>query len=117
VSSVKRVIHHFNLTHELKQSKKRLGRKRKYDRVTAQVVEDMINRKPSIYLDEIQRELSRDHGVHLSLSTIYRLCIRRNLTYKVLHSLALERNEADRIAYRIEMSVYVPSQLVIYYFY
>jgi transposase len=75
LASVSRISRYYISTGNVKPIMNRPGKKRKYGRGTVQIVQDIIGRKPSTYLDEVQHQLSQNHRINLSLSTIHRIFI------------------------------------------
>ncbi|KAM6497034.1 hypothetical protein JOM56_007507, partial [Amanita muscaria] len=60
-----------------------------------------IERQPDIFLEELQDLLREVCSIHASTSTISRTLYRRGFTRKKVNRPAIERNEIDRIAYKM----------------
>ena len=74
------------------------GRKRLLDNDARSFIRELL-RMSSLYLDEVQKELMRVHGVAASLATICRVEKSLSLTRKFLSLVPIERNEAERAAF------------------
>ena len=67
-------------------------------------IRDLVEVKPSIYLDKIQEKLATEHGVDISLATISRTFTRMRYSKKSLSRRAKERNEELRILWELEIA-------------
>ena len=75
------------------------------------VLQSLIN-KPTIYLDELQRELHDSTGTLVSLATICRTVHRLGFTRKKVQQIAVQRSDELRPEFMAEISVFDPQMLV-----
>ncbi|KAL9931997.1 hypothetical protein V8E36_009058 [Tilletia maclaganii] len=77
------------------------GRPRHLHFSQAQFVQELLQRRPDLYLDEIKDILGRTTGTHVSLATIHRTLTRRGISRKRAFKIAKE-----------QIGQYDPKQLV-----
>jgi transposase len=99
-ASVDRNVNHFVKTGNILEIKTNPGRTRIYNNYTQTIVKEMITQKPSLYLYEIQKKLSKQN-INLSITTIHRLCERTGLTFKLFwkESSYKEKNSESTITH------------------
>jgi transposase len=73
-----------------------IGPKRIINRAVLTAIQDIYKEDSDLYLDELCILLAADHQIIVSKSTLSRNLIEAGLTRKVLHKLAIERDEALR---------------------
>ena len=74
----------------------------------------LLKARPSIYLDEIQRELESACGVFVSIATISRTLTRMQVSKKSLSRNAAERNEELRTLWEIELAEFNDPDLFVF---
>ena len=67
--------------------------------------------RPTLYLHEMQQELEAQ-GVSPSLSTISRYLSKMGITRKGVKQLAEQQNEASRLSFMAEMSIFDPTMII-----
>ena len=67
--------------------------------------------RPTLYLHEMQQELEAQ-GVSPSLSTISRYLSKMGITRKRVKQLAEQQNEASRLSFMAEMSIFDPTMMI-----
>ena len=67
--------------------------------------------RPTLYLHEMQQELEAQ-GVSPSLSTISRYLSKMGITRKRVKQLAEQQNEASRLSFMAEMSIFDPTMII-----
>jgi transposase len=73
-----------------------IGAKRIINRAVLTAIHTIYAEDSDLYLDELCTLLAAEHGIIVSQSTLCRNLIEAGLTRKVLHKMALERDEALR---------------------
>jgi transposase len=73
-----------------------LGPKHIINRAVLTAIHTIYTEDSNLYLDELCTLLAAEHGIIVSQSTLSRNLTEAGLTQKVLHKLALERDEALR---------------------
>ncbi|KAE9399158.1 hypothetical protein BT96DRAFT_783783, partial [Gymnopus androsaceus JB14] len=68
----------------------------------------LIDLHPCLYLDEIQAELEKSHGIYVSLFTIIQALWKLNVSRKTVSVCALECNELERSLYMLRMARLAP---------
>lgn len=69
---------------------------------------DLLQSKPTIYLDEIQDELLRHQGCCISIPTLFRTLQRLNFSRKRVSAPALEQNETRRAIFMNRVAEIAP---------
>jgi len=80
VSTVYRILALYRRTGDVVRTPLLSGRPRILDSMEADYVENLVVHTPDLYLHEIQRLLEENCDVNVSLPTIYRALIQRNLS-------------------------------------
>ena len=75
------------------------------------VLQSLVN-KPTIYLEELQKDLNEATGTSVSLATICRTVHRLGFTRKRVQKIALQQSDNLRAKYMAEISVFSPEMLV-----
>ncbi|OJT10703.1 hypothetical protein TRAPUB_12796 [Trametes pubescens] len=78
-----------------------IGRPRQLDALDANFLEGCIERQPDLTLEELQTYLLEVCNVKASTMTIWRTLKRRGFSRKMVTRPAVERNERDRMAYKM----------------
>ena len=73
-----------------------IGRTRIITRAVLTAVHALYEREPDLYLDELCMFLAVEHNLIVSKSTLSRNLAQAGLTYKILHKIAIERDEQLR---------------------
>ncbi|KAF8325604.1 hypothetical protein F5887DRAFT_829027, partial [Amanita rubescens] len=111
--SLKRLRKTYRETGELVQVRVCDGRPRLLDSLDTAFIEGCIERQPDIYLKELQDLLREVCHVDASPATISRTLHRRGFTKKKVTRLASERDEIDRVTYKMLIGEHFkPAQLV-----
>ena len=76
------------------------GRPRTLDTADMNYVSSILAANPTLYLDEIQRQLSATRGIDVAISTISRTVRRIALSNKKVSTKALEQNEELRATWQ-----------------
>lgn len=84
------------------------GRRRLLSVADVNLVSALVNRRHTIYLDEIQDELYQERGVFVSIPTLCRTLRRLDFTRKIVSARALERNDLLRSAFMNKIADEVP---------
>jgi transposase len=77
-----------------------IGAKRIINRAVLTAIHTIYTEDSDLYLDELRTLLAAEHGIFISQSTLCRNLIEAGLTRKILHKMALERDEALREDWR-----------------
>ena len=90
------------------------GRKRILSQGDVRFIIASLSRRHCTYLDEIQKQLSSERGVNISIPTLWRTLHRLQYSYKHVSIRALERNDLLRSAFmnRIADEVTNPNMLM-----
>ena len=72
------------------------GRPRLIGLLALTVIRDIYTRHPNLYLDELQWFLAIHHDLAISIQALQENLEKAGLTRKVLHRIAIERDEAQR---------------------
>ncbi|KAL9938161.1 hypothetical protein V8E36_002784 [Tilletia maclaganii] len=88
------------------------GRPRHLHFSQAQFVQELLRRRPDLYLDEIRDILSRTTGTHVSLATIHRTPTRGGISRKRAFKIAKEQSPEKRAEFELRFGQYDPKQLV-----
>lgn len=83
---------------------KKGGRPRVLSRIDLKYINSLVQRRHTMYLDELQDKLLQNRGTSVSVTTIYRALRRLNYTNKRVSAVALERNDLDRDAFMNSMA-------------
>ena len=75
------------------------GRKRVLSQADITFIVALLNRRHSIYVDEIQEQLSNERGTVVSIATLLRTLRRLHYSHKVVSVRALERDDILRSAF------------------
>jgi transposase len=73
-----------------------IGRTRIITRAVLTTIHALYEREPDLYLDELCTFLAVEHNLIISKSTLSRNLAQAGLTYKILHKIAIERDEQLR---------------------
>lgn len=84
------------------------GRNRLLAPADVKFVSALVDRRHTIYLDEIQDELYQQRGIFISIPTLCRTLRRLDYTRKVVSARALERNDLLRSAFMNKIADEVP---------
>ena len=84
------------------------GRRRLLHRTNINFVTLLIKQRHTIYLDEIQDQLSQHREVHVSVPTLCQTLRRLAFTRKVISARALERDDLARSAFMNSIADEVP---------
>ena len=110
VSTVSRIVDRFEHTGEVSPSVKHSTERILHEHDVFTLMQ-MVLKKPSIYLHELQRALAQTTGMLVSEATICRTLKRYGFTRKMKYA-ALQRSDLIRAEYQAEIAVYDPSMLV-----
>ncbi|KIJ32575.1 hypothetical protein M422DRAFT_184311, partial [Sphaerobolus stellatus SS14] len=72
----------------------------------------LLEHSPNLYLDELVEELEVQHGIHVSIFTVWRTLQRLGLQHKKLSHIAAECSEAARTAFQWAVGGESPECLV-----
>ena len=75
------------------------GWPRKLTTIDVKYINNMVKKRRSCFLDEIQHDLFEARGSVVSITTLYRTLQRLNYTRKRVSAIALERNNIRRSAF------------------
>ncbi len=75
------------------------GRPRIVNLAALDAIHVLLKSHPDTYLDELQWYLAIHHDLPISIAALQRNLVRAGLTRKVLHTIALERDEQRRAVY------------------
>ncbi|KAJ7586941.1 hypothetical protein C8J56DRAFT_787260 [Mycena floridula] len=113
---VQRVLQVYNEIGEVCRDRKRLGRSPLMTEEAARMMLALLEHSPDIFLDEIQVQLEVQHGLELSISTIYRTLKQLGITNKKanvqLSREAAERSAEARRDFSHAIAEYPPTYLV-----
>ncbi|KIJ43433.1 hypothetical protein M422DRAFT_253316 [Sphaerobolus stellatus SS14] len=112
--TVERILHLWRMTGEV------VSQGQTYNDSRAKILTDKemkvlveyATRWPDMYLDELQQQLCKQHGVIIGLSTLWRMLKSLGLTCKKLAHVAAEHNEDVCNHYRFEIGAEAPNHLV-----
>ena len=116
--TLQRLVKQFKETGDFAFSK----RKRRIDALSddvIQAIKDVVDEEPSRYLDEMKERLYQKHKIRTSMATICR-CIHapapHGLGYSrlVLQRSAIEKNHAERVAFRQLIIGFDPKQFIFF---
>ena len=116
--TLQRLVKQFKETGDFAFSK----RKRRIDALSddvIQAIKDVVDEEPSRYLDEMKERLFQKHKIRTSMATICR-CIHapapHGLGYSrlVLQRSAIEKNHAERVAFRQLIIGFDPKQFIFF---
>lgn len=94
--------------------RKRTGRPRLLDHDDCAYIDTLLNRDPTIYLDEIQDKLVEDRDTDVSIASIQRAIERLDFTRKVVSKEAKERNNLLRAIWEGGMAQYDDPDLFLF---
>jgi len=75
------------------------GCRRMLDDIDVHFIKSILDQEPCLYLDELQDLLLVQHGIHVSMPTLFRTLCRIHFSRKDVSIRALERNNMDRAIY------------------
>jgi len=90
------------------------GRPRMLDQEDHAYIDTLLDREPTIYLDEIQDKLMEDHDIDVSIASIQRAVVRLDFTRKAISKEAKERNDLLRAIWEGNMAQYTDPDLFIF---
>lgn len=93
---------------------RRPGRSRELDEEDRGYLEHLLQREPTIYLDEIQQKFQEDRAIYPSIATIQREIKRLGITRKTISKEALERNDLLRAIWEGNMAQYDDPELFVF---
>ena len=88
---------------------RKLGRQRKLTQEDTKLIVALLNRRHTIYLDEIQSELINIRGIHVTTTTILNTLRRLHYSRKTVSARALERDDLLRSAFMNRIADDVPN--------
>lgn len=88
------------------------GRHRKLLRADEDYVLALMERNPTLYLDEYRTLLDQHRAISVSLPTMHRLFFRHNISRKKAAKVASERNRLTRADFRRRISRYAAHSLL-----
>jgi len=89
-------------------SRRHRGRNRFLSSADLQFILDLLQSKPTIYLDELQNELLRQLGCQISIPSLFRTLQRLNFSRKRVSAPALEQNETKRAIFMNRIAEIAP---------
>ena len=92
----------------------RPGRPRILDHTDIDFLDRLLQRQPSIYLDEIQERFRDDRGIEISIATLHREIARLDITRKSISKEAKERNDLLRAVWEANMAQYDDPDLFVF---
>lgn len=90
-----------------------VGAPRKLTSLDLQFIRDALERNPDMYQDEIQEALRKECDAHVDRSTVARTLTRMGYTRKKVVRPAIERNEAERSTFMLNLLDYPPDYYVV----
>lgn len=87
---------------------KHVGRERSLTTIDMKYIYNLLQQRHLVYLDEIQKDLSTQRHVHVSIATMLRTLHRLHFTRKCVSARALERNDLQRSAFMNRIGAQVP---------
>ncbi|KAJ3791893.1 Homeodomain-like protein [Lentinula aff. detonsa] len=93
---VQRVLQTWKDIGDICRERQGKGKRQALGRNHCKLLVGLLEHSPDIYLDELQLELSVQHGLNVSLSTIY-----RNLTCLGYSSKKLSKQAAERLQHKV----------------
>ncbi|KDQ51314.1 hypothetical protein JAAARDRAFT_113397, partial [Jaapia argillacea MUCL 33604] len=109
---VQRVLKMWREIGEVCKDRTRLGRSPLMTTDAVRLMLGLLEHTPDIFLDEIQEQLEEQHGVQVSLSTIWRTLKRLGISSKQLSKAARERCEDARRDFVLEIGHEPPERIV-----
>ena len=90
------------------------GRRRAINKIDTLFIQELIEARPSIYLDELQYKLAVARDIHVSIATISRTLSRMGLTRKAVSRRASERNDSVRVLWEFQMAQYTNPDMFVF---
>ena len=109
--TVRRYVKIFSTTGDIEPARRRHGPEHLLGDFEQLTLLKIILDHPGIYLFEIQGELEKV-GVQISVPTICRTLKLMGCSRQVMHHVALQRSDASRARFMLEISVYDPAMLI-----
>ena len=70
-------------------------------------LKQLIENKPQLYLDEIQKQMRQQRGKHWHVSLLWKELHRQNYSLKVAVNRAIQQNEHERYLYRERLKLFL----------
>ena len=90
------------------------GRHRRVSGIIIPHIRSLLEERPTVYADEIQEYLAKDHSLHVSIRAVLRTLRRMHWSSKAVTKIAKERNDELRADFCAYMATLVtdPAQLM-----
>lgn len=115
ISTVCRVIQRFETTGDVCKSSHPQGHDHHRKLLTATdefLILELVAEQPGIYLKELQAEVLKTTGTHISVSTICNFLHKNGFTHRKLTRIAGQQSEFLRTQFMLDISIFSPEMLI-----